>query len=105
MTDPTTTFGAIPKPEEPPRIPEAQPYYTSQNYPPPGGYGQQPYAPANYSPFAPQGPQANAAVVNNIRIGGHVRRCNHLLHGSLTLLTCGLWAPVWFFAWLNAKQP
>lgn len=22
-------------------------------------------------------------------------RCNHALHGTLTVLTCGLWAPVW----------
>lgn len=99
MTDPTTTFGAIPKPEEPPRIPDPQPYYGSPNYPPPGGYGQQPYAPANYSPFAPQGPQANAAVVNNIRIGG-ARPFNHTWHLVLTLLTCGMWAPVWLIAYM-----
>ena len=112
MSDPTTTFGAIPKPEEPARpqyaeggvitpgqweFPSPPPGW--QPPVPPGGYGQQPYAPANYSPFAPQGPQANAAVVNNIRIGG-ARPFNHTWHLVLTLLTCGMWAPVWLIAYM-----
>ena len=110
MTDMTTGFGAVPRPEEPARpayaeggiIPPAQPVRNTSPYPEPI-YGQPPYAPPNYSPFAPQGPQANAAVVNNIRIGAGVRPFNHSFHLILTVLTCGLWAPVWAVMWLARK--
>lgn len=115
MTDMTTGFGAVPKPEEPARpqyaeggvIPPAQSITHTEPYPEPI-YGSQPpywppqpgqYAPPSYSPLAPQGPQANAAVVNNIRIGG-ARPFNHMLHLVLTICTCGMWAPVWLVAYL-----
>lgn len=108
----TASFGAIPRPEEPERpgwaprpvydqggnFPPPQPYTTPAGYPVPS---------AQYSPFAPAGPQANAAVINNIRVGGNGygrRRCNHVLHATLTVLSCGLWAPVWALAWLASKQ-
>lgn len=69
----------------------------------------QPFAPpqrAAYAPYAAGGPQANASVVNNIRVGGggyYGPRCNHALHATLTVLTCGLWSPVWLLAWLASK--
>lgn len=81
----TSAFGAIPRPEEPARW--ADP-------PPP-----------QYAAFSPSGPTANASVINNIRIGGAgYRGCNHLLHGMLTIASCGLWAPVWFLAWITVRQ-
>lgn len=81
----TSTFGAIPRPEEPARWPD----------PPP---------PPRYAP-----PVANATVINNIRMsssGGYLRghRCNHLLHATLTVLSCGLWAPIWLAAWLMGRR-
>lgn len=34
------------------------------------------------------------------------RRTAHGLHGLLTALTCGLWAPVWLCVWAwNALRP
>lgn len=88
MTEPfTSAFGAVPRPEEPARWPD-------------------PPAPApQYAALSPSGPSAHATVVNNIRVGGgSYRRCNHLLHGLLTVATCGLWAPVWFLAWITTRQ-
>lgn len=29
-----------------------------------------------------------------------VRRTNHVLHGLLTLVTCGMWLPVWLCVWV-----
>lgn len=85
-TEPFTTgFGAVPRPEEPER---------SRWAPPPAHY---------LSPNA----QAFATSVTNIRVTGGgrgYRRCNHVFHASLTVLTCGLWAPVWAVAWLIAKD-
>lgn len=83
----TSAFGAVPRPEEPAR-------WTDPPPPVP-----------QYAAFSPSGPTANASVINNIRIGGGgYRGCNHLLHGTLTLVSCGLWAPVWFLAWITARQ-
>jgi hypothetical protein len=107
-TEPYTTgFGAVPKPEEPARdtsafIPPSPRPNTRMSRPSP----HHPYPWLGGSPEASRQYQAaNATVVNNIRFGGPYGRrgCNHLLHGSLTVLTCGLWAPVWFFAWLGAR--
>jgi hypothetical protein len=89
-TEPVTTgFGAVPRPEEPPRF-EPRPYV----------------APPSQPWFSHGGAHANATVVNNIRVAGGSRRtrCNHLTHFLLTVSTCGLWAPVWFFAWVTARQ-
>lgn len=103
----TSTFGAIPRPEEPPRRPDPPP--PAAQY---GGFGDMAWSPdrtnypsPQYAAFSPSGPTANASVINNIRIGGGgYRGCNHLLHGTLTLVSCGLWAPVWFLAWITARQ-
>lgn len=103
MSEPFTTgFGAVPRPEEPERPgwtpppvpPHPMPAWNTDPTPPP---------PANH--WGPSyGPAAQASVVNQIRIGGGYRRCNHVLHFALTLFTCGLWAPVWFVAWLVSRQ-
>jgi hypothetical protein len=57
-----------------------------------------PYPPS-FGPNYSAGPQANSSVVNQIRIGGAYRPFNHGFHLMLTVLTCGLWAPVWVIAW------
>ena len=91
MSEPFTTgFGAVPRPEEPERpgwTPPPVPPHPLVNHWGPG-----------------YGPSAQSSVVNQIRIGGGYRRCNHVLHAALTLFTCGLWAPVWFVAWLVSRQ-
>lgn len=90
----TTAFGVIPRPEEPARRAD----------PPPPVPQYMPSHP-QYAALSPSGPTATATVVNNIRVGGGgYRRCNHLLHGTLTIATCGLWAPIWFLAWLSSHQ-
>lgn len=102
-TDPYTTgFGAVPRPEEPERPSWAPPEPVHAPYAPTPGYA----ATVGYRQLSPNA-QAFATNVNNIRItgGGYgYRRCNHALHATLTVLTCGLWAPVWFVAWLVAKD-
>lgn len=32
------------------------------------------------------------------------RHVRHWLHLIITLLTCGVWFPVWVFLWVRAKQ-
>jgi hypothetical protein len=108
MSEPFTTgFGAVPVPEEPQRpgyggvYPSDHPMPAWRDEPHPHWNDEpQPYWQAPPSP----GPAASSSVVNQIRIGGGYRRCNHVLHAALTLLTCGLWAPVWFVAWLVSRQ-
>jgi hypothetical protein len=64
-----------------------------------------PYVPLYAPPNWAAGPQANASVVNQIQFGGMYRpRCNHVLHATLTVLTCGMWAPVWAVAWAVSRQ-
>lgn len=89
----TTGFGAVPRPEEPERT----------------GWAPAPVSAAPSPPWSAISPNAQAFATNvtHIRVAGGgygYRRCNHLLHGTLTLLTCGLWAPVWFLAWVTAKD-
>lgn len=118
MSEPYTTgFGAVPQPEEPQR-----PGYDGGTYPshPMPAWRDEPHPHWNDEPQpywqqaahygqpqpGPQyfGPAASSSVVNQIRLGGGYRRCNHVLHAALTLFTCGLWAPVWFVAWLVSRQ-
>jgi hypothetical protein len=113
----TSEFGAVPTPEEPARRPDPEPrpfrvvppgthspHYAYPWSDPARQAGYQDVPPVSYSPFATQGPQANAAVVNNIRLGGGTRGVNHGLHFLLTVLTCGLWAPVWLILWIGRAR-
>lgn len=99
-TEPYTTgFGAVPKPEEPER-----PEWAPPPIPPPAQYVSPWTASAQPYPWAAGG-NAAATVVNNIKVGAHgYRRCNHLLHATLTFFTCGLWAPVWGIAWAASRR-
>lgn len=76
-----------------PQYPYPPPQYPSQEYPP----QQYPYVPwppaAAYQPA----PSAASAAASTVVIGGHRRGPNHALHALLTLVTCGMWAPVWIF--------
>ena len=58
-------------------------YHHQQQFPQPQQYWQQP-PPVNVA-------QAVTVTVNNN--GGS--RCPHLLHFILTLITCGMWLPIW----------
>ncbi|WP_226949931.1 hypothetical protein [Rhodococcus rhodochrous] len=49
-------------------------------------------AAAQYTNRQYNGPVQQVTVNNNVRAGG---RCPHGLHFVLTLLTCGLWLPIW----------
>jgi len=37
---------------------------------------------------------------NNIFVNGPKRDFPHLLHLVLTILTCGLWLPIWILAYI-----
>jgi hypothetical protein len=66
-----------------------QPYYL----PPPYGAPQQPvyYQQPYVAPV-----QQHGKIVSKHRMGVG----GHSIHATLTLLTCGMWAPIWFLAWL-----
>ncbi|MFC6013776.1 hypothetical protein [Nocardia lasii] len=97
-----------PHPRESPRdLAPPQPVAPTQPYPAP----QQPYPPApqHYSPYQgypppayPMPGQPMVSVTQHNGMGPHtivVRRgVNHGLHLVLTLITCGLWLPIWAIA-------
>lgn len=62
-----------------------------------------------YSPYRPQHPMpiynapsaaASSSAAVTVIGGGYHRPFNHTLHLILTLLTCGLWLPVWVLLYL-----
>ncbi|WP_415842967.1 hypothetical protein [Nocardia ninae] len=65
-----------------------QPYPAGPGVWPAGG--PQPPNPGYVSPRQPMVMMQNVTVTPR-------RRCNHPLHFALTLISCGLWAPVWLF--------
>lgn len=73
--------------------PYHQPYHQQQQ-PPYAPYGQQP--PAYYQQPAAAPPARHGKVVTKHRMGAG----GHSIHATLTLFTCGMWAPVWFVVWL-----
>lgn len=74
--------------------------HQQQNPPYAPPYGQQQPAPVYYQqppqpqpvPVAPR----HGRVVSKHRMGAG----GHSIHATLTLFTCGMWAPVWFVVWL-----
>jgi hypothetical protein len=51
-------------------------------------------------PYYPQPQMMQNVVVNaSARVNGY-RGVNHGFHALMTLLTCGMWAPVWIIVWL-----
>lgn len=90
------TTGIFP-PAYPTNEPEhyGMPSYQRQRPTPP--VPQFPHPSTRYAPYAPIPPQP--VMVNNVSVGytyGHPRkRVNHILHLILTVLTAGLWLPVW----------
>ncbi|MDH6462759.1 hypothetical protein M2302_002940 [Micromonospora sp. A200] len=100
-----------------PYPPQQQPYGQSYPYPPQQPYGQQPNQPygAPQQPYGqPFGQQAPQIVVNTSAVasasgglavvGRGLGFSGHLLHGSLTLCSGGLWAPVWIWMAYRAKR-
>ncbi|MFD3591834.1 hypothetical protein ACFWU5_03840 [Nocardia sp. NPDC058640] len=81
-------------------LPYAAPQHTQpyppapQQYPPHQGYAMPPSYPMPGHPMV--------SVTQNNGMGAHTivvhRGVNHGLHLVLTLLTCGLWLPVWVIA-------
>lgn len=54
---------------------------------------RQKYAQQHYAPPPPYyAPVQQVTVNNNVRAGGG---CPHMLHFVLTVLTCGMWLPIW----------
>jgi hypothetical protein len=103
-TEPFTTgFGAIPRPEEPARF-EPQPYVAAPPGMVPGAHYSTVVQPS--SPTITVAPVQTTIFTARSTSGGYTYRrpCNHVLHASLTLITCGLWAPVWIVAWAVARQ-
>lgn len=80
---------------------QTQPPMRPMDLPPPAGYVHAPYPWLGGSPAASAMAQSN---VTNIHLSGR-RGVNHALHGTLTVLTCGLWAPVWIaLAIMNPRR-
>ncbi len=80
-------------------VPHVQPYPPAPNQygqypvepygpPPQAHWGQQPQ---QFGPVYPYGVQQNVIIQQQVQKRG----CNHLLHLVLTILTAGLWLPIW----------
>ncbi|GAA5081440.1 hypothetical protein GCM10023319_23000 [Nocardia iowensis] len=87
-----------------PENPQSAPYGSSYPHVNQNSQYQQQY-PAGPGVWPGRGPQQPNPVYGSPRqpvVVQHVtatprRRCNHPLHFALTLVSCGLWAPVWLF--------
>lgn len=69
-------------------------------YPPPQQQQHPPYPYVAWPPAAAyqQAPSSAAsAAATTVVVGGRGSGPNHALHLLLTILSCGLWAPVWIF--------
>lgn len=95
-----------PMPTEPTPPATAGPQYAAQpapqHYTPPAQYGAQPYGPPPYqeswgqpvhAPMYVPLPQQQVNVINGGFAG--YRRTSHGLHLFLSIVTMGLWVPVW----------
>lgn len=98
--------GDVPPPEiqySPPPVPVQQHHVPpAPNYPAPTApfpvMQPQPY-------YQPAPPPMQNVVVNasaTARVGGY-RGVNHGFHALMTLLTCGMWAPIWIIVWLVGR--
>lgn len=89
--------------------PVPDPFDTSQ-YPAQGPHTRyadiprptQHWGPATY--YGAPGPQtvanSTAQSITQVSVGGYGRRyCNHALHFVMSVLTCGLWTPIWAIDW------
>jgi predicted RNase H-like HicB family nuclease len=48
----------------------------------------------------PTFPMPTVSQSVNVSVGGRYRpRCNHTFHLLMSLITCGLWAPIWAIDW------
>ncbi|UGT54401.1 hypothetical protein [Nocardia asteroides] len=89
-----------------PPITHQQPSYPNQHFADPRFVQPHPAVPHPAYRQAYQPPQPVMPVVNvtqNNLGGGYVqvrRGPNHGLHLTLTILSCGLWAPVWILVWV-----
>lgn len=66
----------------------------------------QPMAPLAATPQAPQYPIAAPAqpIVNVAVAVGGGRKAHHLLHFIMTVITAGLWLPIWIFCAIRAGR-
>jgi hypothetical protein len=91
-----------PIPQQAPQpFPQAPMYPAAPQHMPPG-YPQQASYPVYTMPM-----QMPIVITQNNSVGGTIqvrRGVNHGLHLMLTLLTCGMWAPVWLIVWIFSRK-
>lgn len=84
-----------------------QPYPAYQQPQPPYGYPPQqaaPYPHGRQQGYGQQPLQVSTTVVNHQSVKVTGRGPNHMLHGMLTLFTCGLWAPIWIMVTIFGRK-
>ncbi|WP_280248781.1 hypothetical protein [Nocardia abscessus] len=99
LRDLINSGGDVPQPEvpfTPPPVQHHAPAYPTAPYP---MMQPQPY-------FAPAPPQMMQNVVVNAsaRAGGYRVGPNHGFHALMTLLTCGMWLPIWIIVWIVGRR-
>jgi len=85
LRDLVSSGGDVPRPEVPftlPPVPQHQPMPQAYPVPPP-------------MPYYPPQMMQNVVVNASARAGGYRPGVNHGFHALMTVLTCGLWAPIW----------
>jgi predicted RNase H-like HicB family nuclease len=91
LRDLVASGGDVPRPEIPfsPPVPQHHFPPTPMYAPPTAAF------PMQQMPYYPQPQMMQNVVVNaSARVNGY-RGVNHGFHALMTLLTCGLWAPIW----------
>lgn len=93
--------GDVPQPEVPFTPPPVVQQHHAPAYPPPTAaypiMQPQPY-------YAPPQMMQNVVVNASARVGGYRAGPNHGFHALMTLLTCGMWAPIWIIVWIVGRK-
>jgi hypothetical protein len=100
LHDLITSGGDVPRPEvQYSPVPVQQHHFPpSPTYPPAPTAAFPIMQPPPYYQPAPM--MQNVVVNASARVGGGYRGVNHGFHALMTLLTCGMWAPVWIIVWV-----
>lgn len=103
LRDLINSGGDVPQPEVPFTPPVPVQHHAPAYQPPTAPYPvmqPQPY----YAPAPPPQMMQNVVVNASARAGGYRAGPNHGFHALMTLVTCGMWAPIWIIVVIFGRK-